>query len=135
MGLTERNRKIAENLVSDWHAKISLMGEAENTTADNYRETLNRLLAFTGKAPWNCAKRMSPNSWHTGRKHEMDSHWQRTVAAYASAWRSFQSYMLMQEVANEIAIATSVRPQEFIDDQNAIPVRRAKVIMPRRDGR
>lgn len=127
VGLTERNRKIAENLVSDWHAKISLMGEAENTTADNYRETLNRLLAFTGKAPWDlCKKDVTEFLAHRQKARNEEPLAERTVAAYASAWRSFQSYMLMQEVANEIAIATSVRPQEFIDDQNAIPVRRAK---------
>jgi len=28
-GLTEKHRAIAENLISDWHAKIYLMGETE----------------------------------------------------------------------------------------------------------
>lgn len=125
-GLTERNRKIAENLVSDWHAKISLMGEAENSTADSYLTTVNRLLAFTGKAPWELCKR--DVTAFLAHRHSQNGKplAERTVAGYASAWRSFQAYMLMQEIANEIAVATSIRPQEFIDEQNCIPVRRAK---------
>ncbi len=126
-GLTERNRAIAENLVSDWHAKISLMGEAENTTADSYLSTVNRLLTFTGKAPWELRKQDVVEllaDRQAQRKGEPLA--ELTVAAYASAWRSFQAYMLMPEIANEIAIATGQRPQEFIDDQNCIPVRRAK---------
>lgn len=127
VGLTERERAIAENLISDWHAKISLMGEAEHSTADSYLTTVNRLLAFTGKAPWLLSKRDVTN-FLANRQAERNGTplAELTVAAYASAWRSFQAYMLMQEVANEIAVATGVRPQEFIDDQNCIPVRRAK---------
>lgn len=124
--LTERNRKIAKNLIGDWHTKISLMGEAENSTADCYLATVNRLLRFADKAPWELTKgdvtdflayRQSQN----GRPLAAV-----TVATYAAAWRSFQAYMLMPEITNEIAISTSVRPEEFIDDQNCITVRRAK---------
>ncbi|MGY8775045.1 tyrosine-type recombinase/integrase [Spongiibacter tropicus] len=126
-GLTEKHRAIAENLVSDWHAKISLMGETENSTADSYLVTVKRLLSFTGKAPWMLRKK-DVVDFLAFRQNERDGVplAELTVAAYGSAWRSFQAYMLMQDVANEISVAAGQRPQEFIDDQNCIPVRRAK---------
>lgn len=126
-GLTEQNRAIAENLLSDWHAKISLMGEAENTTADSYLEDLVRLLHFTGKAPWELNKHdvvAFLASRQAARNGEPLA--ENTVARYGSAWRSFQAFMLSLDIANGIATSTGVRPREFIDDQNCIPVRRAK---------
>lgn len=126
-GLTQQNRAIAENLVSDWHAAISLMGETENTTADSYLKTVQRLMDFTNKAPWELNKQDVPRFLaYRQEVRKGDPLAGLTVAAYASAWRSFQAYMLRQDISNEIATATGVRPQEFIDDQNAIPVRRAK---------
>lgn len=125
--LTSQNRAIAENLVSDWHAAISLMGETENTTAKSYLKTVHRLLDFANKAPWELDKKDVPHflaARQQARKGEPLA--ELTVATYASAWRSFQAYMLRQDISNEIMTATGVRPQEFIDDQNAIPIRRAK---------
>lgn len=124
--LTATQRAYAENVVSDWHDKISLMGEAENTTADSYLDDFNRLLAYSNKAPWGLRKRDVELFFAYRQKVNGKPLSGNTVARYASAWRSFQAYMLRQDIANEIATTIGVRPEEFVDDENCIPIRREK---------
>ena len=125
--LTEEQKRYAENLLNDWYAKLSLIGGAATSTADSYLSAVKRLLRITRKAPWQLDLHDFPNLL----QHSFEANGEQlsyyTVASYASACRSFQSFLLRTDIANEIARATGTRPQVFVDNENTIPVKRANL--------
>lgn len=125
--LTEEQKRYAENLLNDWYAKLSLIGGAATSTADSYLSAVKRLLSITRKAPWQLDLHDFPNLLQHSFEVNGEQLSYYTVASYASACRSFQSFLLRTDIANEIARATGTRPQAFVDNENTIPVKRANL--------
>lgn len=125
-GATGAHSEFASSLEKDWLSKIELLGEVSRSTARLYAGPVRALLGFTGKSPWSLTKLDISRYLEFRARVNGKPLSETTVATYASAWRSFQSFLSIPEISNEIALKTGVRPEIFIDDANGIAVRRVK---------
>lgn len=125
-------RELAEfsaSLIEQWCSMIVHMGKnpVSESTADNYADTFRRFLNQRGKHPWELTKLDYPAFLAARQKARKDVPLAlTTVGTYSSALRSFQTYFLMGEVANVVSTTTGVQPLEFIDEENSVPVKRAR---------
>ncbi len=122
----QREQIIANRLISDWVAKLTLMGGTEHSTAHHYQQILNRLLTFASKFPWQLTRKDVDEFFKMIYQNRDRYLSELTIANYSAAWRSFQSYMLRSDISGEINRLTGIIPQIFIDEENGISVKRAK---------
>lgn len=125
--LSEEQKKYAENLLIDWHAQLRLISGTTTSSADSYLSVVRRLLKAVGKAPWQLDLSDFPKLLQLSYEERGVQLSYYTVSSYATACRSFQSFLLRPETANAVAMATGVLPQVFIDHENTIPVKRANL--------
>ncbi|WP_043764605.1 tyrosine-type recombinase/integrase [Algiphilus aromaticivorans] len=125
--LSGREREYANSLISQWYGHIRHWEGNKPASCDQHRDALLRLLRHAEVTPWELRpihvvnyleSRITPE-----RPHGLQS---STIAGYASAWRSFQSFLLKQETINDIAREFGQRPTEFVTEANAVGIKTRK---------
>lgn len=118
--------ELEARLLRDWKTKITVMGEVARSTAKAYSHPVRGLLSHARKYPWELSTQDVPHFLAFRGEVKGDDLSEYTVASYCAAWRSFQSYLLIPDVSNDIARLTGVQPNIFVNEKNGIAVRKAK---------
>ncbi len=124
--LSGDRKTYAQNLIRDWEAQKRFLDGISAKSCAGLADNLYRLINHAQVAPWE----LKP-------KHVVDFLSKRvnasgsplspaTVGVYASAWRSFQNFMIELDRVNEIVAAFNVRPGKFVTNENCIAVKRYK---------
>lgn len=116
----------ADSIVDSWYDHITLLNLASKNTADSYYKCVKAILKDLDKAVWQLDMMDFPSVVKMRGERRNKPLAPSTVGGYACAMRSLQSYVLERSIANAIAIQTSVQVSEFINEENSIPVKRAK---------
>lgn len=119
-------RNYAHNLIQEWQDQLVHLEKFNHKTVGNYHAILIRLLRIAEVLPWELRKKHVTACLKTCKANDGMPAAPQTVSSYCSAWRSFQSFMLDQDRINQIAKAFGVRPETFVNNENAIPIKRAK---------
>lgn len=119
-------RGFARNLIGEWIDQMQFLQQFKKKSISNYRYTLDRLLQSSGVLPWELRKIDVTNCLKSIKGVDGGPATSETVSVYCSAWRCFQSFMLDADRANVIAQTFGIRPQTFLNEENAIPIPRRK---------
>lgn len=116
----------ARNLIGEWVDQMTFLGKYKKKTVSNYQYALDRLLRSSKVLPWELRKIDVTNCLKSIKGRDGDAATPETVSVYCSAWRCFQSFLLDADRANVIAQTFKIRPQTFLNEENAIPIKRVK---------
>lgn len=119
-------RTHAANLLQEWIDQLRYLEGFKGRSARHYHLTLVRLLSVAGVLPWELRKPHVTACLKSCQGRDGAPAAPQTVSSYCSAWRSFQSFLLDADRANIIAQQFGVRPQTFLNEENAIPIKRVK---------
>lgn len=117
----------ATNLIRDWYAQMLHLDGLQASSCKSHQDHVFRLLNHAQVPPWEL-KKDHVSSYLASRQDPRTQSYlaPATVAAYCSAWRSFQNYMLDPDRLNEILSKFQVRPRVFINEENGIAVKKYK---------
>jgi integrase len=118
----------SQNIIADWQAQLRYLNGLAANSCQNHLDCLMRLIEHAQVAPWECRESHVIRFLESRTNPQTDAPLApATVAAYCSAWRSFQAYMLDLERSNEILVRFKIRPQRFVTEENSIAVKRYKL--------
>ncbi len=125
--LTGDEKTYATNLVRDWQAQLLHLDGLQQSSCKSHKDNVFRLLNHAQLPPWQLRKEHVTAYLESRQDPRTESFLApATVAAYCSAWRSFQQYVLEPERVNEILSRFGVRPRTFITEENGIAVKKHK---------
>jgi len=120
------SRNYAQNLLNEWQDQMRHLEGFNNKTARSYLSIVTRLLGHAQKTPWELQKAHVTAFIVQCKGKGGGPASAQTVSSYCAAWRSFQSFLLDPDRSNQIAATFGVRPAIFVNNENAIPIKRYK---------
>ena len=119
-------RNYSNNLVQEWQDQLRFVDKFNHKTVKNYHAVVQRLLHESDVLPWDLRKSHVTACLKGCKAFDGMPAAPQTVSSYCSAWRSFQSFLMDADRANQIMSAFGVRPKEFVNSENSIPIKRIK---------